>query len=192
MALKVHGIGHAPVKSGMRTWGIEKVDVAGEGAAHLADGVIGVRIDLFAFDRAPQPFGKTKTLSILRPFAIHAGRKRGVLQGRCPVLTRELRSVMIGVEDVAWTELADHLLEGVRAEIRAHSVRYAPSRHLTAADTPPRTPSSLSGCPRGGARSYDLRAAARQRSCGHRKTVPARSSRHHINFRSRSDIGRGR
>lgn len=54
--IEVHGIGRVPVRGGMRTAGIEEVDVASEAAACLSDGVIGVQVNLFVFDRAPQSF----------------------------------------------------------------------------------------------------------------------------------------
>ena len=56
--VEVHGIGRAPVKSGMRASGVEEVDVANEAVACLADGVIGVQIHFFVLDRAPRPFEK--------------------------------------------------------------------------------------------------------------------------------------
>lgn len=60
--IEVHGIGSAPVKCGMRSAGVEEVDIASEAAARLADGVVDAQVNSsYLIDRHSR---STKTLCV--------------------------------------------------------------------------------------------------------------------------------
>src|SRR5260221_13846001 len=71
-------IGRSGVKARMRSLTVVEVEIAADRRTCLADAVIGLEIDFFIFDRAPQSLDEDVVAP--GPFAIHADGDCGVLQ----------------------------------------------------------------------------------------------------------------
>ena len=104
--------------------GFEEVDEASEVAARLADGVIGVQVNLFVFDRAPQPFDE----DVVAPAAatVHADAHLVGLQG-CdePGL-----GALVGVKDLRAAKAGQCLLQGIDAKVRCERIGEPPGEDL--------------------------------------------------------------
>src|ERR1700676_4831173 len=80
--VEVGVIGRPSVKARMRTLAVVEVQIPADRGARLADAVVGPQIDLFVFDRAPEPLDKHVVAP--RPLAVHADRD-GVVEQQAGV-----------------------------------------------------------------------------------------------------------
>ncbi len=106
LVLLVHAIGRASVKRATRPDLIAEGHVARHPLVGIADGLVGMKIDLFVFEAPPQPFHEHIILSP-SPRPIHIDLNLVVFQKFSEFLAREL-AALIGVAD-QWRTLADGL-----------------------------------------------------------------------------------
>jgi hypothetical protein len=103
----------------MRTVRVVKAEIPGQGRAGLRAVRVGVQVNLFVLDAAPQPLDE----HVIDPagLAVRADRDAGVLQNLDPFIAGELRA-LVGIEDLGSAELRQRLLERGDAEVRRVSV----------------------------------------------------------------------
>src|SRR5580700_10251477 len=95
----------------------------------LGDTGIGVQIDLFIFQAAPQPLDEDVVHAAA--LAVHADRDTAILEHAGELGAGKL-AALIGVEDLGLAVPCQSLFEGLDAEIGAERVRQLPRQHRTA------------------------------------------------------------
>src|SRR6266481_3815497 len=89
---------------------------------------IGMQVNLFVFEAAPQPLDED--IVHAAPLAIHANRDLVPAQHPGEVVAGEL-AALVGVEDLRPTKASERFLERLDAEIGAERVRQPPGQYRT-------------------------------------------------------------
>ena len=90
----------------MRSPRVVELQISAQAFPSLRDAVVGTQIDLFIFDRPPEPFDKDVIPPC--PLAVHADLDVGILQRRDEVYGGEL-AALVRIHDL-WFAIAAHRL----------------------------------------------------------------------------------
>lgn len=110
----------------MWTSAIVEGEIAADASASLGYGLVGVEIDLFVFDRPPEPLDEDVVAP--RALAIHRDGDLSLLQHGCEVDGGELRT-LIGVEYFRLSIAGQRVLDRFDAEVRLHRDRQPPGQN---------------------------------------------------------------
>src|SRR5260370_12889401 len=95
--VEVGAIRRPSVKARMRSLAVVEVEIAADRGARLADAVVGPEIDLFVFDRAPEPLDENVVPP--RSLAVHADGDGALHQEAGELRTAEL-AALAGIENL--------------------------------------------------------------------------------------------
>src|ERR1700676_4519608 len=118
----------------MRTLAVVEVQIPAERSTRLADAVVSPQIDLFVFDRAPEPLDE----HVVAPcaFAIHADRDGVSEQQASELLAGELLAgelaALVGVENLGLAVPGERLFDRLETELDFHRDRHAPRQNPAA------------------------------------------------------------
>ncbi len=118
-----------PVKAGVWASAIVKIQIPVDRSARLADTGVGIEIDLFVFDRFPDPLNKN--IVAPRAFAVHADGY-GIVQQHTGEGCAGKLVFLIGDEDVRPAVFGQSLLNRFDAERRLHRDRQPPGQNPAA------------------------------------------------------------
>src|ERR1700745_160919 len=121
--VEVGVVRRSSVKARMRALAVVEVQIPADRGARLADTVVSLEIDLFVFDRAPEPLDKDVVTP--RALAVHADRDGGVEPQASEVGAGEL-TALVGVENLGPSMPGERLLDRLEAELDFHRDRQAP------------------------------------------------------------------
>ena len=97
----------------MRPAAIVEGQITADRGAGLADAGVGLEVDLFVFDRPPQPFDEDVVAP--GPLAIHADGDPGLEQHAREVVAGELRA-LVRIEDIGLAMTGERFLQGLDAK----------------------------------------------------------------------------
>ena len=107
----------------MRSLAVIEVQIPADRCARLADAVVGPEIDLFVFDRAPEPLDE----DIVPPcaLAVHADRD-GVIQQHAGEHGAGELAALVGIENLGPGVPGERFLDRLKAECDFHRDRNTP------------------------------------------------------------------
>jgi hypothetical protein len=102
----------------MRSLAVVEIQIPADRSARLTDAVVGPQINLFVFDRTPEPLDEDVVAP--RPLAVHADRDGVVAEQAGEVRAGEL-AALVGIENLGLTVPRERLFDRLRGRTRVPS-----------------------------------------------------------------------
>ncbi len=126
LLFEVEVSGNPIIESLMRAFVIIEAEVFGQPQVELGDPVVGLEVEFFVFDRAPQAFDE-HVVQCSAP-SVHADANAFFLQPFCESGGSELRP-LVGVEDLGCAA-GEGFTQSLQTEIHLQGVGQPPGQHI--------------------------------------------------------------